>query len=160
MTALAKLEVIADKLRNLSRIMAGGDGTARIDTPAWKRAAELADELETIRAALSPAELGGVEDQVQSIMHEVFKYADIAAPLRGPPMTQDESLPVRRAALAQDRVIRDKLYALSTPRAAEAVSEAELAEVIQRHTGCADSDGELSQKPGPTGHIPWSKEVG
>lgn len=51
-------------------------------------------------------------DLVQSIMLEVFKYADLVAPLSGPPMTQAESLPIRQAAFAQDRVLRSKLFDL------------------------------------------------
>lgn len=84
---------------------------------------ECADEL---TATLSPAELGGVEGVVAKLtVYTVYadtkvisaRIHDVEAML--PPGTYD-------------------LY--TTPRAAEAVSEAELAEVIQRHTGCADSD--------------------
>lgn len=70
--------------------------------------------------AAPPAQGERVIDAVRDVMHEVFKYADIAAPLRGPPMTQDESLPVRKAAAAQDKIIRDMLYALAAPQPAPA----------------------------------------
>jgi len=51
-TPVEGLVAIAARLRNLSRIMAGGDGTKRLDTPAWEHAAKLADELEAALASL------------------------------------------------------------------------------------------------------------
>jgi hypothetical protein len=73
-----------------------------------------------------------VIDAVRDVMHEVFKYADIAAPLRGPPMTQEESAPVRKAAAGQDKVIRNMLYALAAPQPAPApVQVDELSEVAR-----------------------------
>ncbi len=39
---------LVEKMTNLSRIMAGGDGTTRIDTPAWEHLLELTNELRGI----------------------------------------------------------------------------------------------------------------
>lgn len=74
------LRDLAAKLRNLSRIMAGGDGTERIDTPAWKRAAEIADEIESLAPSKSTTKrqtvLAGVEVYDFDAAHEALESLD------------------------------------------------------------------------------------
>lgn len=65
---LYSAEDIAFRLRNLSRIMAGGDGTLPIEAPVWKRIEELADHVAALRKPQQEAPVAYISEEMLARM--------------------------------------------------------------------------------------------